>query len=197
MFSYIIRRILLIIPTLFLVTVLVFLAVRLLPGDVIELMLSEHQEYTQSEYKLTIEGLKKKMGMDVPIYLHPEDEFLYNSLPKQGAWFGMEYSPAPPLENYLQPDEELLVGDLTIKVHHTPGHSPGSVTLEVGEHLFCGDLIFAGSVGRTDLPGGSWEEMMESIRSKILTLPDDTLVLPGHGPHTTVAQERSTNPFIR
>jgi len=133
---------------------------------------------------------------DVPIYLHQEDEELYKALPVQASWFGMTYPPAPPIDYYLHPSQQLGVGDLTLKIIHTPGHSPGSVTIQVEEHLFCGDLIFAGSVGRTDLPGGSHEVLLKSIREKILSLGDDCILHPGHGPDTTVGQERRTNPFL-
>ena len=133
---------------------------------------------------------------DVPIHLHPEDEALYNALPKQAQWFGVKYPPAPPIDHHLQEGQELQVGDLRLKVHHTPGHSPGSVCLEVGKHTFCGDLIFAGSIGRTDLPGGSYETLMASIHEKLVPLGDEKILHPGHGPDTTIGHERKTNPFL-
>lgn len=137
-----------------------------------------------------------KERWDVPIYLHPDDEFLYDALKKQAEWFGFEYEPAPPVDRYLEAGQWLELGDLKIQVHHTPGHSPGSVSLEVEEHIFCGDLIFAGSVGRTDLPGGAPELLLQVIREKILPLGEHKTLHPGHGPATTVGRERLTNPFL-
>lgn len=138
-----------------------------------------------------------KERWDVPIYLHPEDEFLYNALSEQANWFGMHYDPAPPVDYYLDPSQQLGVGDLTIRVRHTPGHSPGSVTLLVEEHAFCGDVIFAGSIGRTDLPKASHEQLLQTIRDVILPLGDDCVLHPGHGPESTVGRERLTNPFLQ
>lgn len=138
-----------------------------------------------------------KERWDVPIYLHPDDEFLYNRLQEQAHWFGLDYPPAPPVDYYLHPSKPLAVGDLTLRFLHTPGHSPGSVSVRVDDHLFCGDVIFAGSVGRTDLPGGSQEVLLRTIQDKILTLDDGVRLYPGHGPETTVGRERQTNPFLQ
>ena len=137
-----------------------------------------------------------KKRWNVPVHLHQEDEFLYESLKEQGLWFGLSYSAAPPVDEYLQNDQTLQLGNLTIRAHHTPGHSPGSVTFEFEEHLFCGDLIFSGGVGRTDLPGGSHELLIRTIRDRVLSLGDEKILHPGHGPDTTVGQERRTNPFL-
>jgi len=137
-----------------------------------------------------------KNRWDIPVLLHKEDEFLYSSLKEQGLWFGLSYSAAPPADGYLKPGAPLALGDLNIGIHHTPGHSPGGLTFEVEEHLFCGDLIFAGGVGRSDLPGGSHELLIQTIREKILPFDDDKILHPGHGPETTVGHERRTNPFL-
>lgn len=133
---------------------------------------------------------------DVPIYLHQEDEELYRNLQTQGQWFGLQYEPAPPVDAYLLAGQELSLGQLRLKVIHTPGHSPGSVCFVLDTHVFCGDLVFEGSVGRTDLPGGSSTILLQSIRSQILTLNDETILLPGHGPATSVGRERAENPFL-
>jgi hydroxyacylglutathione hydrolase len=138
-----------------------------------------------------------KARWDVPVCLHPGDLKLYQNLSQQAAWFGLSYPPAPPVDRLLHDGEIIQVGELTLKVHHTPGHSPGSVCLEVGEDVFCGDLIFAGSVGRTDLPGGSYETLMASIRERIMPLGDNWVLHCGHGPVTTVGAERQNNPFLR
>ena len=137
-----------------------------------------------------------KQSCDIPIYLHRDDEFLYSALRKQGQWFGFDYEPAPSVDRYLEDEQTLQVGNLELRVHHTPGHSPGSVCLEVGDHVFCGDLIFAGSVGRTDLPGGAPRLLLRMIRERILPLGEDKILHPGHGPSTTVGRERLTNPFL-
>jgi glyoxylase-like metal-dependent hydrolase (beta-lactamase superfamily II) len=138
-----------------------------------------------------------KEKWDVPIYLHQEDEFLYNALSEQANWFGLSYPPAPPIDYYLHPTQQLSIGDLTIQVLHTPGHSPGSVSLLIEEEVFCGDLIFAGSIGRTDLPKGSHQVLLESVRDQILPLGDERVLYPGHGPQTTIGQERLMNPFLQ
>jgi glyoxylase-like metal-dependent hydrolase (beta-lactamase superfamily II) len=137
-----------------------------------------------------------KQKWDVPIYIHPADEFLYDSLQEQGHWFGMSYSPAPPAEVRFDPGTPIRVGNLSINVHHTPGHSPGHVTLEAGDNLFCGDVIFAGAIGRTDLPGGNHATLMDTIHHRIVPLGNHKTLHPGHGPATTIAQELRTNPFL-
>lgn len=103
---------------------------------------------------------------------------------------------APRADATWRGGETLRFLDWPVTILHTPGHSPGHVSLRIGNTLFGGDVLFAGSVGRTDLPGGDTEQLMQSIREKLLVLPDDTLVLPGHGPHTTIGDERKSNPFL-
>ncbi len=141
-----------------------------------------------------IEQVKQKW--DIPIYLHPEDQFLYDGLAEQAQWFGLTCNPAPPVTHALREGEDLLLNRLRFRVHLTPGHSPGSVCLEIGEHIFSGDVIFAGSIGRTDLPGGSLEILMATIRESVLPLGDSKILHPGHGPDTTIGQERRHNPFL-
>lgn len=142
---------------------------------------------------------------EVPgIALHRGDEPLYLGLKKQGALFGIEYEDPLPVDHFLEDGEDLRVGDLRISVIHTPGHSPGSVCLrlhgdgasQIPETLFSGDTLFQGSVGRTDLWGASSDQMFKSIRSRILTLDDDTRVCPGHGPETWIGIEKRANPFL-
>jgi hydroxyacylglutathione hydrolase len=144
-----------------------------------------------------ISGVSRvKQEWGVPVYLHREDEEYYGALSQQAQWFGLEYPPAPGIDHYLEDGQQLHIGNLQLTVHHTPGHSPGGVCLELDGHLFCGDLIFAGSVGRTDLPGGSYETLIRSIQEKILPLGDAMILHPGHGPDSTVGQERQFNPFL-
>ena len=107
---------------------------------------------------------------------------------------GARNSPAP--DRLLADGDEVFFGRTSLRVLHTPGHTPGSVGFIHGATLFSGDTLFCGGVGRTDLPGGSWKDLERSIRERILTLPEDTVVLPGHGPWTTVGQERESNPSL-
>jgi len=103
---------------------------------------------------------------------------------------------SPPPDRLLAEGEEVAFGRVSLRVIHIPGHTPGSIGFVAGGVLFSGDTLFCGGVGRTDLPGGSWKDLERSIRERILTLPEETIVLPGHGPWTTVEQERSSNPFL-
>ena len=103
---------------------------------------------------------------------------------------------SPPPDRLLAEGDEISVGRITLRVMHIPGHTAGSVGFVAAGVLFSGDTLFCGGVGRTDLPGGSWKDLERSIRERILTLPEETIVLPGHGPWTTVEQERSSNPFL-
>jgi hydroxyacylglutathione hydrolase len=131
-----------------------------------------------------------------PIYLHPLDRPLYDSLPRYGAWVGMQLD-APPSPQYeLAPGKPLRVGGIEFSVRFTPGHSPGSVSFAGSGRIFGGDVLFNGSVGRTDLPGGDTATLMASIQSEFLSLPDTTVVHSGHGPDTTIGIERLTNPFL-
>lgn len=137
-----------------------------------------------------------KEHWDVPIYLHRADEWLYRNMVEQATWFGFRYDAPPPPDRLLDGGEVLKAGSFQLEVLHTPGHSPGSVSYRLGDRLFCGDVIFAGSVGRTDLPGGSSETLLTTIREKVLSLPEDVVLYPGHGPTTTVGREKVTNPFL-
>lgn len=132
------------------------------------------------------------------VALHPDDLTLYHM--QGGApFFGMRIDPGPEPDVLLVQGEMLRLGNYSFQVRCTPGHTRGHVTFYNAENhiAFCGDLIFMGSVGRTDLPGGSHSTLIQSIREQILTLPDETRLLSGHGPETTVGQERQWNPFLR
>jgi glyoxylase-like metal-dependent hydrolase (beta-lactamase superfamily II) len=131
-----------------------------------------------------------------PVFLHPADRALYDRVPDQAAAFGLRADPLAPPDRSFAHGEGLRVGGLSFTVHHTPGHSPGSVSL-VGEGVvFGGDVLFQGSIGRTDLPGGHLETLLASIERELLVLPDSTIVYSGHGPATTIGAERRTNPFL-
>jgi hydroxyacylglutathione hydrolase len=138
--------------------------------------------------------LKERTGASV--YIHPEEVDRMLGAPRQGAMFGLDV-PKPPAPDVLVKDGDIVqFADQGFHVLHTPGHTPGHVTFVAGGLAFVGDLIFAGSIGRTDLPGGSHEELLRSVRSRIFTLPDETILFPGHGPATTVGEEKRTNPFF-
>jgi hydroxyacylglutathione hydrolase len=150
----------------------------------------------------------KKLQPNAKINLHRGDEFMYAGLPEQPAWIGIPraqwpalgfvFEPPPPVDKYWTDGETYNVGELQFKVLHCPGHTPGHVVLyEPNERkVFVGDVLFAGSIGRTDLPGGSMEQLLDSIKIKLLSLPDDVTVYSGHGPLTTIGEERLTNPFL-
>ena len=135
---------------------------------------------------------------EVPVYLHPDDRELLERASMSAAYFGLSLR-QPDLEPLpLAHAQVLNVGGLEATCLHTPGHAPGHVAfcLPAAGFVLAGDALFQGSVGRTDLPGGSHEQLIESIRRELLTLPDETVVYPGHGPATTVGAERRTNPFL-
>jgi hydroxyacylglutathione hydrolase len=137
-----------------------------------------------------------KQATGVPIHLHPLDRRIYDALPQFGAWLGKELEPPPPPDVALEAGDRLGVGGLEFEVRFTPGHSPGSVSFVGNGMVFGGDVLFSGSVGRTDLPGGDFATLMSTIHSQFLSLPDSTVVHSGHGPDTTIGIERLTNPFI-
>ncbi|MFQ5889581.1 MAG: MBL fold metallo-hydrolase [Gemmatimonadota bacterium] len=132
----------------------------------------------------------------VPVYLHPADLPLYERATEQAAAFGLHVEQPPPPDHELSHGQILELGGIRIEVRHTPGHSPGGVVFFSGEEAFVGDCIFAGSIGRTDLPGGDASTLLRSIRAQILTLPPRTILYSGHGPETTVEREAASNPFL-
>jgi glyoxylase-like metal-dependent hydrolase (beta-lactamase superfamily II) len=132
----------------------------------------------------------------VPVHLHREDLFLYERAVDQGAMFGLHVEPLPPVDEFYAPGEVIRFGDHEVRPWHTPGHCPGGVCLQIGSRLFVGDTLFAGSIGRTDLPGGDLETLLTSIRRVLFAFGDDARVYPGHGPATTIGHERRTNPFL-
>ncbi len=136
-----------------------------------------------------------KEAFQAPVYLHRDDLPLYERTVQQAQMFGFEVDPPPPVDAFYD-REPLRFGDYEVRVHHTPGHCPGGVCLQIGDHLFVGDTLFAGSIGRTDLPGGSYDVLMRSITEVLFPLGDDAIVHPGHGPDTTIGRERTSNPFV-
>jgi hydroxyacylglutathione hydrolase len=134
-----------------------------------------------------------------PVLMHAEAEPMLNQLPTQAIMMGLRFGKVPAVDRNIEDDEVLEIGGLRLKALYTPGHAPGHLAfyLESEDLLLSGDALFAGSVGRTDLSGGSMEVLMRSINDRLLALPDETKVLPGHGPQTTVGEERRYNPFLR
>lgn len=133
----------------------------------------------------------------VPVWLHPNDRPLYDAVPEQAAWFGLPPVSQLPAPQYdLAHGMSLKVGTIDVAVRHAPGHSPGSVCFVTPRSVLSGDALFAGSIGRTDLPGGDLETLIASIERELLALSDDTIVYSGHGPETTIGRERRTNPFL-
>lgn len=147
-----------------------------------------------------------KRVLQAPVHLHRDDLFLYDRAVSQGAMFGLRVEAQPPIDVFYDPGNVIAVGDFDIRPLHTPGHCPGGVCLQVRpreradapdlDHLFVGDTLFAGSIGRTDLPGGDYDTLIHSIRSVLFAFPDTARVYPGHGPTTTIGHERRTNPFL-
>jgi hydroxyacylglutathione hydrolase len=144
-----------------------------------------------------VEGLAlAKRATGVPIFLHPADAELYQAAPMQAEMFGLRMDPLPPVDRPLAAGDVVRFGECELVVRFAPGHAPGHVMLVGDGVAVVGDVIFSGSIGRTDLPGGDLATLMRSIREQVLTLPDATTLHTGHGPDTTVGHERISNPFI-
>lgn len=174
----------------------------------------EHIVATAHDLGLTIESIVNTHGhpdhtcgnakikdlTGAKIYLHTLDDQYFNSPEGQSMTRQMGFALSPPADVHLEDGDIIPFGNRELAVLHTPGHSPGGVCLHEGNNLFTGDTLFVGAVGRTDLPGGSMETMLQSIKEKILSLPDDTIIWPGHNygpsPKSTVATEKKHNPYI-
>ena len=146
------------------------------------------------DHVAAVRVLKERTGATV--HIHPDESDRMQTAGVQGRMFGLHIENPPPPDVLIGEGDRIGLGDQTFQVLHTPGHTPGHVTFLAGEMAFVGDLIFAGSIGRTDLPGGSYEALIRAVREKIFTLPDRTILFPGHGPATTVGEERRSNPFF-
>lgn len=137
-----------------------------------------------------------KERFDVPLCIHSADSSMLEKSQDSELALFLEAKDSPAPDHLLKEGDKIRIGKSFLEVIHTPGHSPGSVSFLGDGFILSGDTLFSGGVGRTDFPGGSWRELENSIKNKILTLPDETIILPGHGPSTTVGQEKSSNPFI-
>ena len=141
---------------------------------------------------------KLKRATGAPILLNANDNMLLKMLDIQAGWLGMRPPSTPEIDGSPEQGDKVRAGSLVADVLHTPGHTEGSICLYFAaeKKLIAGDTLFAGSIGRTDLPGGSFKKIMESLNGPVLALPDDTIVVPGHGPLTTIGEERESNPFL-
>lgn len=180
------------------------------PGDEVDELLAAARDYDADvQYILLthahvdhVTGVAAaRAAFDVPVHLHRDDLFIYEHTAEQAAMFGFKAAQPPPVDVFYDMSP-IPLGDCEVRVHHTPGHCPGGVCLQVGKKgepgrdLLVGDTLFAGSIGRTDLPGGDYDVLMRSITQVLFRLGDDRIVRPGHGPDTTIARERATNPFV-
>jgi hydroxyacylglutathione hydrolase len=186
-------------------------AVLIDPGDEVKTLLSfaERNTLTIRHILLThahvdhVTGVAAaKRALGVPVHLHRDDLFLYERAVQSGALFGLDVEPQPPIDVFFEAGEVIAFGAYEARPYHTPGHCPGGVCLQIGRKgetgrdLFVGDTLFAGSIGRTDLPGGDHATLIASIKTVLFAFGDDAIVYPGHGPTTTIGQERRTNPFL-
>jgi glyoxylase-like metal-dependent hydrolase (beta-lactamase superfamily II) len=185
-------------------------AVLVDPGDEVDELLGAVRDHALApravllthahvDHVTGVATVKDELG--VPVYLHRDDLFLYERVAEQAAMFGFKARQPPPVD-VLYDGSPIAFGECFVSVHETPGHCPGGVCLAVTApetadvHLFVGDTLFAGSIGRTDLPGGDYERLMRSITGVLFPLGDAAIVHPGHGPATTIGRERTTNPFV-
>jgi hydroxyacylglutathione hydrolase len=181
------------------------------PGDEVEDLLEAARAHRlQIRYILLthahldhITGVgRAKAALQVPVGLHEDDDFLYRGVVQQGRAFGFDVEEQPPVDFYYEGEGPLRFGRYAVRIQHTPGHCPGGVCLAIGREgeaartLFVGDTLFAGSIGRTDLPGGNAAVLLRSIRDVLFAYPDETVVYSGHGAPTTIGRERASNPFL-
>lgn len=143
-------------------------------------------------------AMKLKASTGAPITMNEGDQMQVKLLPMQAAWVGMKSPGKVQIDHHTKDQDTIAAGDLRATILHTPGHTEGSSCLYFADEkkLIAGDTLFAGSIGRTDLPGGSMDKIISSLHGQLMQLPDDVVVVPGHGPMTTIGEERETNPFI-
>jgi hydroxyacylglutathione hydrolase len=177
------------------------------PGDDIEDVLALIKKHNLKVKQIVIThahidhvggAMKLRAATGAPILLNQNDSALLKMLDMQAAWIGMKNPGHVEIDHSIGQADTIRAGALTADVIHTPGHTEGSICLyfSAENKLIAGDTLFAGSIGRTDLPGGSMEKIIQSLHEKVMALPDDTLVVPGHGPLTTIGEERENNPFL-
>jgi len=151
--------------------------------------------HTHFDHVLGVDVVRAKL--DIPFLIHHDDLSMLESMQSRVHQFmGFEVPPPPRVDSYLKDRDVLTVGDETVQVLHTPGHSPGSISISGRGYVFTGDALFNQSIGRTDLPGGDLKTLIHSIRDRLFKLKDETIVYPGHGPETTIGDEKLANPFV-
>jgi len=151
--------------------------------------------HTHFDHVLGVDEVRK--ATKVPFLIHPDDLAMLQSMQSRVRQImGYEVPPPPKVDGYIKDDDLLRVGDETVRVLHTPGHSPGSISLSGDGYVLTGDALFNQSIGRTDLPGGDLKTLIHSIRERLFKLDDATIVYPGHGPETTIGDEKLANPFV-
>ena len=151
---------------------------------------------THAHFDHTGANGKLKDSTGAQLLLHEADALLLRSASNQARMFGMDAAPSPNADRFIKQGDVITVGSLSLKVLHPPGHSPGGISLAGDGMVFTGDTLFQGSIGRTDLPGGDLATLLASVKANIMGLPDDTSVYPGHGPDSTVGEEKRENPFL-
>src|SRR6516225_8728072 len=177
------------------------------PGDDIEQIVALIKKHNLQVKQIVIThahidhvggAMKLRAATSAPILLNQNDYALLKMLDMQAAWIGMRNPGTVEIDQSLEQADTVKAGALSAQVLHTPGHTEGSICLyfPAESKLIAGDTLFAGSIGRTDLPGGSYEKIIYSLHDRVLALPDETIVIPGHGPLTTIGEERETNPFL-
>lgn len=178
------------------------------PGDDIEAVMAVVSKHALKVKQIVVThahidhvggAAKLKAMTGAPVLLNQNDEALLKMLDVQAAWLGMKTPGQVEIDRSISSGDAVAAGAVKAEVIHTPGHTEGSICLyfEPQGTLVAGDTLFAGSIGRTDLPGGSFEKIMSSLHGSVLALPDDVVVIPGHGPATTIGEERETNPFLQ
>lgn len=148
-----------------------------------------------ADHILSNREIKERLG--IPLLIHPGDRPMLTDPAKNLSLYLGEPTTSPDADRTLSDGDRLTIGESELQVMHVPGHSPGSIVFYCPGFVITGDTLFAGGIGRTDFPDSSEHDLLESIRTKLYTLPDETVVYPGHGPTTTIGEERRTNPFIR
>ena len=156
----------------------------------------KHILCTHGHFDHLIALAELRQTISAPISIHENDKELYENMHVQSLMFGLDLKPNPVINHSLTDGEEISWSKYKIKVIHTPGHTQGGVCFLVENNLFSGDTLFEESIGRTDLPGGSLKQLLNSVKERILILPDDTIVYPGHGEKTTVLHEKNENPYL-
>ena len=151
---------------------------------------------THGHFDHSAENKRLKEVTKAQLLIHRADAPMILRQGAGGRTWGIQVDDSPPPDRYLEEGDLITFGDISLKVLHTPGHSPGGISLITDKMVFVGDTLFAGSIGRTDSPGGDYNGLLRNVREKIFTLGDDVVVYPGHGPKTTVGRERQTNPFF-